>query len=106
MAFKMIATRTVYRAEEAREYQKGQSFTVKTERERDRLLRAQKARLDDTKSPSIKTMKAPEPRPAVFETKVMTPSEPASSDPAPDTAFSQPERRSNRYRRSDLRSED
>lgn len=112
MPFKMIATRSVYRADEGREYGKGQSFTVESENEKNRLLRSKRAVVDETKNhPSIKTMRAPEP--ALMVQKVVVAEEPVS-EPAPQPepqADSEPQAemtrpRSNRYRRNDLRAED
>jgi hypothetical protein len=110
MPFKMIANRHVYRPEERKEYTKGESFTVQTEKERDRLLRYKRASLDETKAAPEKTVKP------ALKTRVMaaeTQAAPATETAAPTAEPSQGQdflgeapSRSNRYRRSDLRSED
>lgn len=102
MPIKMIATRTVYHADEGKEYQKGESFTVKTEKERDRYIRNRRAKLDEAKRSETprpaKRDEVPEPSRSI-ETKVMT-----AEDPAAVEVTAEPTTR--RYRRSDMRSED
>lgn len=107
MTFKMIAIRTVYRPDEAKEYQKGQSFTVKSEADKNRLLKARRAKVDDAKPA--------EPKRAPVVQKVMTPEPAPTPEPEaapvgfasfPDSNNTVEVHRRNRYRRNDLRSED
>lgn len=111
MPFKMIANRSVYRIDDGKEYKKGDSFTVATEKERDRLVRNKRARVDDTKIAPEKTVKS------ALKTRSMaaeTPATPAApvdevapaAEPSQGQDFLGETTGRNRYRRSDLRSED
>ncbi|MCH2219307.1 MAG: hypothetical protein MK097_03135 [Dechloromonas sp.] len=131
MSIKMIADRIVYRANEATEYKKGESFMVDTEKEADRLIKMRRAHRAGEDAPKI----PPAPRrgrtptterAANFTTKVMTPEPPLAAPPAPpaesaaspapaaDAASSEGQAAApvtagthrGRYNRSDLRSED
>lgn len=104
MPIKMIATRTVYNADEGKEYQKGETFTVKTEKERDRFIRNRRAKVDESKRSETPRPAPREEKPApspVIETKVMSAEEPSA--PAGTETPADPTPR--RYRRSDMRSE-
>ena len=110
MPFKMIALRTLYNPDDRRDYKKDQSFSVRTEKERDRLIRAKRARVDETKPTGIKTMKAPEPvaapepapAPEIVQ-KVETAAPEALPNPFPSTEPVAPRAR---YRRADMKAED
>lgn len=114
MPFKMIANRSVYRIDDGKEYKKDEKFTVATEKERDRLVRNKRARPDETKEEAVKPVEVPR---APVVQKVMTveqqpappPTPPEttadSQSDAPSTGYSRSSK-SNRYRRSDMRSED
>jgi hypothetical protein len=105
MPFKMIANHHVYRADEKKEYKKGESFTVKTETEKNRLLRNKRARLDDTPAPVKPVERTPiAQKVMVAEESAVHPSRVVQPDMAVSTEPMTP--RQNRYRRSDLRSED
>lgn len=98
MPFKMIANRTVYRAGESKEYQKGEAFSVDTEKERDRLIRTRRAHLDDSKpTGGAKTTRRPEPAPIVQKVEKVESGDVSTDDPLLPRS---------RYRRSDMRSED
>lgn len=98
MPFKMIANRSVYRIDDRKEYQKGESFTVPTEKERDRLIRTKRASLHETKSAQAKSDKRAE----TVAQKVMTLEPAATASQEPQSELPKP----NRYRRSDMRAED
>jgi hypothetical protein len=105
MPFKMIANRSVYRANEGKEYRKASHSRSRPRAEKNRLLRTKRARADDTKTAQVKPQSA-EAAPVVQ--KVVTQksplSRPQSRRPAEN---SQPSlARPNRYRRSDMRPED
>jgi hypothetical protein len=109
MPFKMIALRTVYRPDEGKEYFRGASFTVKTELDKDRLLKARRAKVDDTKpvepkrAPVVQKVMTPEPEPAPASEPEAAPVGFASF---PDSNNTVEVHRRNRYRRTDVRSED
>lgn len=109
MPFKMIAIRPIYRPDEAKEYQKGQSFTVASETEKNRLLKTRRAKVDDTKAaepkraPVVQKVMTPEPAPAPAPEHEVAPVGFASF---PDSNNTVEVHRRNRYRRSDVRSED
>lgn len=105
MPIKMIANRHVYR--DGKEYTKGESFTVETELEMSRLVRARRASVDETKVAPVKPVKRQTAETIPVVQKVMTPEEPAAPAAEPVVENAQPEfSRPNRYRRNDMRSED
>jgi hypothetical protein len=104
MPFKMIANRSVYRIDDGKEYQKGESFTVAAEKDRDRLIRTKRASLDEAKATQTKSTKRAEP----VVQKVMT-LESAVAASQDDVVVAEPQSelpKPNRYRRSDMRAED
>jgi hypothetical protein len=108
MPVKMIAVRTCYNHSESKEYQKGDSFTVATEKEAVRFERSKRAKRDDAKSAqAVKTAarRAEEKPAAPVVEKVMAP-ESSTTVPPSSTDDSAALVRQNRYRRSDMRSED
>jgi hypothetical protein len=117
MPFKMIALRTLYHPDDRRDYKAGQEFTVKSEKERDRLVRALRARVDEpTKASGIKSMKRPDPAPVAAPTpapepeivqKVETPAaDDALPNPFPASEPAAAPTRPGRYRRADMKAED
>lgn len=115
MPVKMIALRTCYNHSESKEYQKGDSFTVATEKEAVRFERSKRAKRDDTKpaqpaqpTQDVKPVKRPhmeERAAAPVVEKVMAPEESTAVAPS-NTNDLAALVRPNRYRRSDMRSED
>lgn len=110
MPVKMVALRRHYSPDDKKEFVAGQSFNVATDREADRLVRMRRAKRDDepTKAaaPAIKNkvMRAEAP------TAPSAPETPSggitytTDNNAPSGEINA--NKSNRYRRSDMRSED
>lgn len=118
MPFKMIANRSVYLSNEGREYAKGESFTVATEAEKNRLVRTKRASLDAAKVAPKPAAARPELKTRAMMAEQPAPVRPAARDPeeasggitftadnnAPSGEINA--NKPNRYRRSDMRSED
>lgn len=104
MPFKMIASRHVYRVDDGKEYKKGETFMVNTEKDRDRLIRNKRARLDDSsKETAVRAAPVRRVEPDIVRRPVVQKVMTSEDAPASNTEdLPKP----NRYRRSDLRAED